>query len=48
MLISKHKWHPEHRNCLFQKVKVIWNIENKYLNHKCHLEHRIEKAYFKI
>ena len=28
MLISKHKLHPEHRNCLFLKINGIRNIEN--------------------
>ena len=29
--ILKHKWHPEHRKCLFQSISGIWNIENAYL-----------------
>ena len=28
MFILKHKWHPEHRKCLFQSTSGIWNIED--------------------
>ena len=30
MLILKHKWHLEHRKCLFENLDGIRNIQNDY------------------
>ena len=45
MLISKHKWHPEHRKILFENINGIRNIENVYL--KINGIRNKENAYFK-
>ena len=41
MFISINRWHPEHRTCLFKKIKIncIQNIEMLILKHKWHPEH---------
>ena len=31
MFISKHRWHPEHRKCLFRSINDIRNIDKSYL-----------------